>query len=1306
MVIKSKNLFHERVQIKKILSLDEWRLYVLTNNKILPDQHHIEQIRKRLWMEREYGKVSVMVGSGFSLNAEKVSERAQPFLNWTELISILKKDLYPYQELDSTSSTSDALKIASEYELTFGRQALDDLIIRALPDQDHIPGKLHKLLLSLPWGDVFTTNYDTLLERTRPYIYDRKYDLVLTVSDIPNKMKPRIVKLHGSFPSHRPFIITEEDYRSYPKDYSAFVNTVQQSIMENILCLVGFSGDDPNFLKWIGWVRDNLGKDTPPIYFCGFISTTQKRVLEARGITPIDFSPLFPDSEYPGAMKFQKALEWFLVNLKYGKKPDVMKWPVPNGKKVINEDIDLPYIPEGPSPFPELGELRPEFNQTLEKEDLLKLIYKWKNIRLNYPGWIIAPKDSRDKIWRYTEGWINPILTSIEKLSLHNRLALLYELNWRLEVALKPLFTNWVDGITTVVEKINPFPKCIAKSEDCINPNDNLLDWSSIRDCWVELNFALARNAREDQDIKRFTLCMEKLEKVINNRLDWVARWHYEMCLFNIFKLDIINLKNILDRWPKTPELPFWEVKRAALLAEIGEMEESEKTAQNALDQIRLRLKADRPDYSLLSQEGWVMVLIKALKDNQWDRDNIGEYSDRWAELGRYRCNPWHEIETLMGIIASSTPGLSGEKKGKKSFDPGQIVKQFNLGSSISDEMWHSFSILRMLEEAAIPFRCGMVAFFTKEIVKSAKWVEPYAPLWAFSSIIRTGKGEELEERFDRVTIVTLTDEEVNHFYNLLLSAFEQIIKDTEDIKNIHSFMNRILPSLIELISRICFRFSDEQLNNLFDLAMTLYANPFLRKKINIHRYVCKLFRRILFAFPDRQIVEKMESLLVFPIPEIDNYNVGIESEFVEPFDYINWSEDYKLSDSFNRDSWDVPISKLLNVAASGTDNVRRRAITRLNVLNDIDAFTKYEKEEYEKALWAKIDDETGLPMNLNIYEFGFLSILGAETRDIKGQIKKLILETEIPSIYGKSFIKDQNAISYSGGHQFDKYINNCRGASVSTYFSNENEHLIEWTTEEAEKLLKKVITWWSIEKDILLSYRTPVDPKEHVRNIILLLGDVILPNLDRNNDKVKDNVCFVLNELEQAGYCILSALPVTLYLELYSTEVIIEKLRRGLNSINEIQVSSSLKGVLLWVFNAVKSDNFPDVPKELIDEWIYKIYSRRLPMLDEAINNITSIIGYFPHVLDRNYIMMLNEALRFLKDETDLVRLKNKGNQEVLSYFPDDLMVEYRALSARLAFSLYQLLKTKEIPSIIMEWKEVCMNDPLPEVRKAWKNK
>ena len=75
-----------------------------------------------------------------------------------------------------------------------------------------------------------------------------------------------MIKLHGSFPDIRPFIITEEDYRTYPQRFPEFVNTVRQSLIENVLCLIGFSGDDPNFLSWIGWLRDVMGEQASPVY--------------------------------------------------------------------------------------------------------------------------------------------------------------------------------------------------------------------------------------------------------------------------------------------------------------------------------------------------------------------------------------------------------------------------------------------------------------------------------------------------------------------------------------------------------------------------------------------------------------------------------------------------------------------------------------------------------------------------------------------------------------------------------------------------------------------------------------------------------------------------------------------------------------------------------------------------------------------------------------------------------------------------------------------------------------------------------
>ena len=91
-------------------------------------------------------------------------------------------------------------------------------------------------------ADVFTTNWDTLLEKASRRVFDRTYDPVLCSADLATTVAPRIVKLHGSFPSSRPFVVTEEDYRTYPIRFAPLVNTVQQALMESIFLLVGFSG--------------------------------------------------------------------------------------------------------------------------------------------------------------------------------------------------------------------------------------------------------------------------------------------------------------------------------------------------------------------------------------------------------------------------------------------------------------------------------------------------------------------------------------------------------------------------------------------------------------------------------------------------------------------------------------------------------------------------------------------------------------------------------------------------------------------------------------------------------------------------------------------------------------------------------------------------------------------------------------------------------------------------------------------------------------------------------------------------------
>ena len=285
---------------------------------LVPDQSHINRVRDALW-QRFGGGASVMVGSGFSKHALKIRPDAEAPPLWRNVVEKMSDKLYP-QEAGGTPATDGHLRIAQEYETAFGRSDLHRFIQQTVRDDDFKPGDAHTQLLRLPWRDVFTTNWDTLLERTRISVPERAYSVVTNMDEIPLASRPRIIKLHGSLPAQFPLICTEEDYRKYPTKFAPFVNTVQQAMMETVFCLIGFSGDDPNFLQWSGWVRDNLGDAAPKIYLAGCLNLSphRRRMLEDRNVVPVDLAHHPKAGTWPEHLRHYYATDWLLHTLERG----------------------------------------------------------------------------------------------------------------------------------------------------------------------------------------------------------------------------------------------------------------------------------------------------------------------------------------------------------------------------------------------------------------------------------------------------------------------------------------------------------------------------------------------------------------------------------------------------------------------------------------------------------------------------------------------------------------------------------------------------------------------------------------------------------------------------------------------------------------------------------------------------------------------------------------------------------------------------------------------------------------------------
>lgn len=483
----------------------------------------LERIRRFLYLD----SASVMVGAGFSLNADVPSHIKVK--QWSDV----GKDIYCRLQGVSEPNTAELvfktpMRLASQFAASFGRSELDNLIRDAIPNDRMQPGSLHKQLLSLPWRDIFTTNYDTLLERGCDGLV-RSYSVVTSKEMLLYKRSPRIVKLHGSFPDKTPFLMTEEDFRTYPSDYPEFVNTVRQALVESIFCLIGFSGDDPNFTSWQGWLSDVMGDYAGPSYLItcdAHFDDSFKKLMEHRGIEVLNLQ------ELNGIDDYQTALDFFFTYLAKRE----TEW---EGIATYNaKDVDLK-----------------ELTDTL------------KGIRLAYPGWHLLPRkfyghfhDMED-----TFPYLNEIIKYADDKTKE---AFLYELDWRADLSLTFKDYDWYrECIEAIVGGYADNPL----SEEAITLGITLL--------------RLYRHHPEKEDEAK--ILQERLvrEQIRMNGFQ-ENRFHYVVACNALSILDYQTVQKELTIWHPSPSCYEGAIYKALVYAECGELSSATKLLSDGIERI------------------------------------------------------------------------------------------------------------------------------------------------------------------------------------------------------------------------------------------------------------------------------------------------------------------------------------------------------------------------------------------------------------------------------------------------------------------------------------------------------------------------------------------------------------------------------------------------------------------------------------------------------------------------------------------------------------------------------------------------
>jgi len=1301
----------------------------------LPTEAHVKRIRKLLWSGIEHGRAAVMVGAGFSRNARRNSSSTKPMPNWTDLARHMYATIYSVSKDDERALRASPLVVAQEFENVFGRLALDDLLLDIIPDDDYSPGQLHQLLLDLPWADVFTTNYDTLLERTLTGDLRQKYNAVHRIEDLAGKTQPRIVKLHGSFPSHRPFIITEEDYRTYPKEFAPFVNTVQQSLMENVLCLLGFSGDDPNFKQWLGWVRDNLGRWAPKVHLIGVFDYSPQRIvsLEKSGVIAVDLAPLFPSSKFPNqSVRHYSAMEWFLRSL-YRPVPSVLSnWPD------VVSSLYSSIIAHSPERYPPL--VGADYSEPLQRfisqrsqppSGPMQQARFWEALRKLYPGWVVLPKSNTTQLLVGLSKTLPGLLDDIPGLNPPDRIVALHEVLWIQERLLIQLDSEHAEMVENALQNVNPRPDLLHQMPGAISPSPEgnaLLDWNELDEKWFSLGLSLLRKFREDYEGARFEHWYSILSKATSEDPGRCSRLSIELALYHLSSLRERELRKALNEWAPTPEVPFNEVRRAAILAEIGDYQEAHSLVARALESLRYDDIDAGDNFEQLSQEGaalWLAHILGFQLRIDETHDSLSVESEersrkresdnrRWEKIGRLGCDPWERAERMGEELPR---GVSTAVETKKLFDIDQYRTTFR--HRTGDRESDALQFLRAVEDSAIPYRCGMNAQYGKSIAAAAVIVGGRCPLKALSTLARSGQRESIEDVFNKRRIRSWPSETIERLFELAASAMEQALELADEREASRpsrlegTMAYRVATACGQILSRLLIRIDGDQRRKVLDLSCRAFRSPLFRISIGAHEHLHDMFRRLLSQVDDEDIDAYLSLLFELPILDSERgFDVSFYGRWPEPTRYLGLSSAQKAQTKFSPEP--QMVERLVRLVGEGSEISRPIAASRLDALFALGLLDEETALRFGEAIWSRINEHNGLPADLDYNLHAYLRLPSPPDVDVPGVLHLFLLNCDLPPATGLIVLPEGAPIERERKTEslgpFHDLVSQVRNISKYPGRTDPEHTYIEWTPMEALEHFSRVYSWVDQNVPDLRELASFVVNEHRIRELLSdlaeLIGFVLLPEIEVTKPAVVAKVKKYLEYCNEFGCPALELLPGLMIHAPETADSTLQRLYSGLLSRDRWIASSAHRAVWRWIVLSKERD-LRQCPSKLVSTVVGMVTNRCTRNFCYSMELINSILKHYPEVLTKDEIDNLIEALNSLLGEFCLLERTKEGDESCMasSGIPMDSIEEHKRECVIMAHRLYSAAEmlTAEQTAILEAWRLEAAKDDEKEIRDAW---
>lgn len=1160
------------------------------NIENLPDFHALQKLASSLWKrEGAYQGSAIMVGAGFSRSAAKTGDSNKKMPIWSDLSAKLAKDI----GADGAKCT-DALRLAEEYYAYHGKQALNDLLKQEVNDSAWEVTELYNTLLTLPWSEVLTTNWDTLLERAANNIHEPIYSTVNKQADLASSESPRIVKLHGTIEVTDNLIFKQEDYRRYHQTHAAFVNFARHVFIENELCLIGFSGDDPNFLQWAGWVRDNLSNDARRIYLVGALNLTmaKRKYLESIGVSPIDLYPLvikYDDRDE----RHLKATELFLDYL-HSQKPK-QKW-----------------------------EWQPtRLKSQLEKQELVEQIAALIKDRGAYPEWLICPPDIRSRL----QNQVFIPKKNIVELPEDKKAQLLYELIWRNKVTDK-VTQNWI------VELLMPFL-------DVANHNLSQNQKAELAIHLLKYSRWLAEGA-DDFSLKISTW----IEQYVEVGSEYINEVNYHYALVARDDFDYVKLETFIAKLSEKD--PVWKLRKAGLLAELGEFERGGVLVKEAFNELQRQHRNDKKSVFVLSRLAWAHWFYRIVNYSSLG----GELIKTPLSYKQANTDPWDFIQDLRNRTQKELESQQRQNSIETLFEPGSY-KDHSQSSHLINETHPLILFYELTAKSGIPIRWNNFNLLSDSAGKFIL-LGDVDENQRFSLALRAANSdtdEVLKKSFSRIYLAKLRKEVANRWIDICFYSIKfWLDKCAVGVKEQKNYALARLRVFIEVLARLQIRATPDKAIEVFKLGLSI-------GQIKNCRYRClfdalnHLITYSLDAIPVENQHEIFEEALHFPL----NRELQLAS-------HENWPNP-KIHSFPKGQSPEIAvrIDKVIDLISPCTEE-SSSALIRLLPMLEKSYLSKEQREKISERIWGVNPDYSIIPQT------GLLNYV-------------LLMLPNFNKVKVKEVIQDSLFEQESNEHLFNSSL----FVDIVNAAQSKTTHLMP-SDLQALNYFKRLVAWRAAEdnSDHLGLIRDL--NKELSTWIGSTLSYSIVPSLS-NANLTLDN----FNELKvffDEVYAPSSVIAFVYFANVEdSLKNFVEKqLIQGLQSQDHSYVSHSAHAILKWYQLAGK-----EVVKKLLIRLIYLMESGRTVGLSSIIWTLSEV--YKLNGLSSDEVKTVIHSIYNILDATEY-QLINPDSREAVSV---------SLIRKECVKFIKVILNNEENKSDqLEETLDRLKNDALPEVRFA----